>query len=314
MKKRKISKELLIGLFTATVFIVGYLGLNWLKNKNLFSGDYKLTAIYDYADGIENTASVMTRGFKIGTVEKVALDLEAGKITLTMNIFGEYKLQNNATATITSSLLGTKSVDIEMVGQSTGMLMPNDTIKTNRKPDMVTTLMADLPTLMGNLNGMMRNLNNLTSSLDNAFDDNSVNSLKATLSNVEGLTADLKNVVSSESANIKSAISNIESLTTSLNEMMPSVAESLENIESVTGSLSESTPQLLLNAITSLNGLSTMLRNLNNGTGSAGQLMQDKALYDNMSETLENLAVLLEDVKANPKKYINVSVFGGKNK
>ena len=57
-----------------------------------------------------------------------------------------------------------------------------------------------------------------------------------------------------------------------------------------------------------------LLENLNKGEGSAGKLMTDDSLYINLSATLDNLQALLADLKANPRKYINVSVFGGKNK
>jgi len=63
----------------------------------------------------------------------------------------------------------------------------------------------------------------------------------------------------------------------------------------------------------SLEGTSEVLKNLNEGKGSAGQILTDDSLYSNLSGTLETLNLLLQDMKANPKKYVHFSLFGKKN-
>jgi phospholipid/cholesterol/gamma-HCH transport system substrate-binding protein len=42
--------------------------------------------------------------------------------------------------------------------------------------------------------------------------------------------------------------------------------------------------------------------------------MNDKAAYDNMNKSIKDLDALLLDLKANPKRYVHFSVFGGKDK
>ena len=49
---------------------------------------------------------------------------------------------------------------------------------------------------------------------------------------------------------------------------------------------------------------------VNNGNGSAGKLINDPQLYDDMADAAEQLKLLLLDVKYNPNRYINFSVFG----
>lgn len=44
---------------------------------------------------------------------------------------------------------------------------------------------------------------------------------------------------------------------------------------------------------------------------SAGKLIYDRELYDNLTEASESLTLLLQDLKANPGRYIHISVFGG---
>ncbi|NLA48942.1 MAG: MCE family protein, partial [Bacteroidales bacterium] len=56
-----------------------------------------------------------------------------------------------------------------------------------------------------------------------------------------------------------------------------------------------------------------ILEKINKGKGSAGQLLTNDLLYSNLSESLESLNLLLQDMKANPKRYVHFSLFGKKN-
>ncbi len=54
--------------------------------------------------------------------------------------------------------------------------------------------------------------------------------------------------------------------------------------------------------------LDTVLQNLNDGQGTAGQLLHDKQLYENMNQTIGEMKSLIEAIKKDPKKYLNVKV------
>ena len=55
--------------------------------------------------------------------------------------------------------------------------------------------------------------------------------------------------------------------------------------------------------------LRTLLERIDRGEGTLGKLATDDALYVNANRAAESLASLLDDVRANPNKYINVSIF-----
>jgi phospholipid/cholesterol/gamma-HCH transport system substrate-binding protein len=56
-----------------------------------------------------------------------------------------------------------------------------------------------------------------------------------------------------------------------------------------------------------INGLLVSVKNPN---GSIGKLLEDGNLYNNLTAASENLSILLNDLKENPHRYINISVFG----
>ena len=64
----------------------------------------------------------------------------------------------------------------------------------------------------------------------------------------------------------------------------------------------------------SLKSVDNMISNLDKGKGSLGKLLNDDALYKNLNSTSTELELLLQDLRLNPTRYINVSLFGKKNK
>ena len=48
----------------------------------------------------------------------------------------------------------------------------------------------------------------------------------------------------------------------------------------------------------------SITRNLKNGQGTAGKMLTDQAMYDQLNRTLTDLNAILEDVRRNPRKYM----------
>jgi phospholipid/cholesterol/gamma-HCH transport system substrate-binding protein len=59
----------------------------------------------------------------------------------------------------------------------------------------------------------------------------------------------------------------------------------------------------------SLEKAAVLMDNMNKGQGSAGQFMTNDTLYTNLTNSLESLNAFLVDLKANPKRYLQFSVF-----
>ena len=51
-----------------------------------------------------------------------------------------------------------------------------------------------------------------------------------------------------------------------------------------------------------------LVTKLNAGEGTAGQLLKDKQLYENMNGAVSDLRDLITEIKKNPRKYLNVKV------
>ena len=65
----------------------------------------------------------------------------------------------------------------------------------------------------------------------------------------------------------------------------------------------------LFERLNSMTGrLDTLVTALNQGEGTAGQLLRDRQLYENMNSAVGELRQLLSDIRADPRKYLNVRV------
>ena len=57
-----------------------------------------------------------------------------------------------------------------------------------------------------------------------------------------------------------------------------------------------------------------MMAELESGQGTMGKLLKDETMYNNFTKTSKELELLLQDLRLNPTRYVNVSLFGKKNK
>lgn len=312
MKKKKISKEVLIGIFTLAVLIGGYFGFNFLKSRNVFNNDYTLYAYFDQAAGLENSASVIVQGFKIGTVEKIEFDINKKEFTVRMNIGGDYQLPANSIAKIgSSSLLGGKAVLIDL-GSGSDMLDNRATIKTSNELSLLDNAGEEFNTLKDNLSVLVDKVSGALDGINRALSTQNTEALTATMNNLSAVSNDLKQITGSNKAEISEIIENLSTLSSSLSKAAPDLERGLENLAAVSEALAQNAPGLAENAAKSVESLNAILASIQAGEGTAGKLVTDEEFYNNANATLNNLAVLLEDFKENPKKYINVSVFGSK--
>jgi phospholipid/cholesterol/gamma-HCH transport system substrate-binding protein len=180
-------------------------------------------------------------------------------------------------------------------------LKSGDAIETGVTLDMFDTLANELGDIKERVAVLLDNLNQTISGVDSLVDNNSKN-LTTTVASLNAIMADLKK------SNI---IGNIDGFCATLNQNGSKLDSIITDINSVTKALNEQhSGEKLAQAINEVN---TLLAKINSGSGSIGNLVSDEKLYKELAQASQNLSVLLADLKENPKRYINVTVFGGKS-
>jgi len=116
-------------------------------------------------------------------------------------------------------------------------------------------------------------------------------------------------MINETKTNLNNTLAKIEQLSKKLQYLLDNNAAHLDS----TLTLAPEAIANINNTLDSLQVLSTQLHNtlndLNEGKGSAGKFLKDETLYKRLLETTTSLDSLFQDIRTNPKKYINIKIF-----
>ena len=296
-----MRKEVKIGIVAVAVLLMAWAGIRFLSGLDVLGRSRTYTAHYEQVNGLQDAATVVISGVKVGQVTGVTLNTEQGGVDVTLSISSEYEIPVDSRAMLFSAgLMGGKSIEIKL-GQSKECLVSGDTIQTGVTLDMFDTLANELGDIKVKVVDLLDNLNQTIGGVDSLIDNNSKNLTRA-VANLNAIMADL---------NKSNIIGNIDSFCATLNQNGAKLDNIVTDINSVTKALNEQNAgEKLSQAINQINAL---LAKINSGSGSIGNLVSDEKLYKELAQASQNLSLLLADLKENPKRYINVTVFGKKS-
>jgi phospholipid/cholesterol/gamma-HCH transport system substrate-binding protein len=315
----KFSKEIRVGLLVTGALAALLWGMNYLKGIDVFSKASLYYAVYPNVDGLTPSSDVLMSGVKIGQVQKIKfLEDRSGYILATLRINGDVYISKTSIARIVSvDLLGGKAVNI-ILDPGTEAAVNGDTLKAEVETtlsaqvmpikDKAESLIASLDTLAVSLNAVVGsgNRNNLNSTIQN---------LDKTLANIERASGSLDRMLSSDQSKLNRMLANIESITANIRNNNEALGQALKNISAISDSLSKSNlTSTVNNADLTLREASIILNKINKGEGTMGMLINNDSLYRALEQSAVDLDKLLVDLKANPGRYVRISVFGGKSK
>lgn len=296
-----MRKEVKIGIYAVVILLAAWAGIRFLSGLDVLGRNKSYNAHYEQVNGLQDAAAVVLRGVKIGQVTGITINTEEGGVDVKLSVDSSYDIPVNSKAMmISAGLMGGKSIEI-VLGDATEVLENGATIEGGITPDMFETLGSELGDVKERVSILLDNLNNTVSGVDSLIDNNS-KSITLAIANLQKVMADL------ERSNI---VSNIDGLCASLNDAMPKIDSIVTDLQTVSASLRENeSGKKLAEAIAEVNSL---LAKFNSGNGTVGKLVSDEQLYVRLAEASQNLSALLADLKENPKRYINVTVFGKKS-
>ncbi len=308
----KLSNEVKVGI-AVVITIAGLVwGLNYLKGTDLFATTNKYFVVYNNVNGIVKSNPVVMNGYKIGKVDKIVYtDDKSGRLVVTLKIDDNIFVPKSSNAVIVSSdLLGSKAIELEF-GNDRMPAENGDTLVGN----VESGLTEQIKPLKNKAEGLVTSLDSLSFALSQLLNDNSRNSLNKTFANLEKISSGLDQLINADNSRLRSFIANADGVAGNLNKNSNNINSILSNVNSLSDSLS----RLQLNAtIERLNKtvseLSDVLAKIESGQGSLGKLVNNDSLYVNLNNASANLDKLLIDLKANPGRYVHVSVFGRKDK
>lgn len=307
----KLKREVKVGLFALITLAALYWGTNLLKGRDFFNRNNKYYATYDQVNGIQKASAIVIKGYKVGVISDITYDpLRSEKIVIEFSIKNKFRIPDNSSARIYSDgILGGKAVEIEL-GSSEQYLNNGDTLRSFREKDLFDIAGSELEFMKQKINKMAGDISETLIGVNSLLADNAEN-ISVTLGNLADMSTTLSNVIKTEEEDMRSIIDNMNALSSTLRNNAEKIDGIMTNVESFTDSLSQSNIPSLVNSLTaSLGEVNTALAKVNNSEGTLGKLVGDEALYDSLVAASGSLAALLDDLKANPKRYVQFSLFG----
>lgn len=307
----KFTKEIKVGFLAVLGIMMSVFSYNYLKGINLFDKNRKFIVKYEKVDGLSVSNPVTMNGFKIGKVQKINFNSKnTRELLVDIIIDNDVIFPKTSLAELyETGLIGGKAIAIipDYKNDST-IAIDGDYLKGVIKPGLTELVNQILPQVQLQIEAVMKNAEIVLQNINTLFDDETKKELKSSIEDFSNLTSSL----SETSDEISKLITdNSENLTNSLSDFR----SASNNIKSITDSLnSDDIKSITMNLNSLVNNLNSITTSLKNSEGTAGKLINDKSIYDNLENATNQLNRLIEDIKLNPSRYINFSVFGKKNK
>lgn len=293
----KITKEVKIGVAFVIALFLLYFGISFLKGINIFTPSNSYTVVFDDVAGLLIADAVTVNGLKVGQVFDMNINPEDPKTVLVhIRMDKGMKIPVGSKILLEPGMISSAALLLEPKFGVTEYYTSDDLIKGEKKSglmDAAATIIPKVENLLPKLDSILIGVNQLANGED----------LKQTLANANALTAELTK--SSQQVN---------TLLATLNKDMPAISKNLvattDNFETLSNQAKEidlvSTFNKLDSTMTNIQYLSSKLTSKD---GSVGLLLNDTKMYEELNDAIKNASLLMEDLKQNPSKYINVKVF-----
>lgn len=304
----KVSREIktaVLVLMSILLFIWGY---NFLKGKNLFDNNNKLYVIYENVAGLAPSAPVTLNGLTIGKVNSITINPD-GKLLVELHITTDFPISKSSIAEIyDSGLVGGRQIAIKPNLLDKNYTVSGDYLKASSKLGLTDALAQQLEPLQAKIQELLKNADVLFTNVNDVLDTQTRQNLKSSIASLNATLSEF----SVASKNVNELLAENKS---KLNNTLKNVDKVSGNFATISDSLAKANlGQTVKNLEKTLAKVDKIMAELEQGKGTMGKLIKDETMYTNFSKTSKELELLLQDVRLHPTRYVNVSLFGKKNK
>jgi phospholipid/cholesterol/gamma-HCH transport system substrate-binding protein len=304
----KFTKEIGIGILIIMGTLMSVFSYNYLKGINLFEKTRTFKVIYSKVDGLTPSNPVTLNGYKIGKVQKINFNSNNTKeLIVDIIISNDVKFSKSSKAELyETGLIGGKAIAIIPDYNDTNIAKTGDYLEGILKPGLTELVNQILPQVQLQFETVMKEAEKVFSSFNSILDESTKKDLKNAVYKINLLSNSLSNA----SKNIDNLILDIKP---NLNSTIKNLNSAALNINEISSKISNSKlDTIFLNLDKTISNLSKITNKINSGQGSIGELIYNDSLFNNIENLTKELDELIYDIKVNPSRYINISVFGKK--
>ena len=284
------------------MFIIGF---SYLKGNHVFISDRTFYAIYDDVEGISKGTPVTISGFNVGSIQNIEFFNDSEKLLVKFRVENKINFSKNSIAQIyETGLIGGKALAV--ITKPGIVAKSGDTLSSAIAPGLTELVNDKLSPLQEKIESTFVSADSLLIAINNILDNqtqsnikNTFEDLSETVENVKFSTSKFENLLEENENKISNIINRIDITSSNLSNFSNSFADLEKTIE---------------NFSKTSDNLNLILSEISSGNGTFNKLIFDDSIINSLNSASENINLLLEDLRLNPKRYVHFSLFGKKNK
>lgn len=305
----KLTREIKTAILVISSILLFIWGYSFLKGRDLLSNNKKIYVQFDNVEGLVKSASVTLNGLVVGKIADISINQTTGKLLVELQLSTDFPLSKSSIATIYEpGFIAGKQIAIYPNYSDKRIAVDNDTLVGTVKLGLTESLSKKWTPIQEKIEKLMLNADDLITGLNNVLDKRGQADLKTSLSELSQTieqfhksSISLNTILDDNKGQINGVVSNINKVSSDFSK----ISDSLNKAD-----LGKTIKELQKTLAT----VDKLMADLQAGKGTMGKMLTDDAVYTNLAKTSRELELLLQDVRLNPTRYINVSVFGKKNK
>jgi phospholipid/cholesterol/gamma-HCH transport system substrate-binding protein len=328
----KRRNEVAVGLAVILGLALIVFGTIWLQGLHLGQEQKVVKARFDDAGSLLPGNAVKLRGVRVGRVETIELEPSGAGVIVTMTINPDVRLPEDPIVLLSPET---------MFGDWQAQINPRAAFpqyKYTESPDPAVLpgfTLPDISRLTAVADEIATNLKMLSGRFESAFTEETAGNVRDAIQNIESVSAQLTSLIEKQQKNADEVAQGLQTTSQSLGEAAETARRAFSQFEtaisggrltgivenmqrataqtdSLAGVLLKTSQQVRNTAITAdsaLRAVGAVALSIQRGEGSLGKFVRDTALYFRMTEATREVQLLLHDLRANPRKYINLKIF-----
>ncbi|TRX40882.1 MlaD family protein [Flavobacterium restrictum] len=305
----KITREIKTAILVITAILLFIWGYSFLKGRDLFSHYTTLYVQYDNVEGLSKSAPVTLNGLTIGKVNSITINPENGKLSVELQLKTDFPISKSSIAAIYEpGIIAGKQIAIYPNFEDKTLVLDGGQLAGNVKLGLTETVAEKLVPVQQKVEKLLANVDKLVTGLNTVLDEKGQENLKTslaefseTMKQLHKTSTNVNTIFDENKAQLKGTLTNFNKMSSNFSK----ISDSLHKVD---------LGKTVKNLNVTLAKVDAIMSNLETGKGTAGKLLKDETLYKNLTSTSKELELLLQDVRLYPTRYVNVSLFGKKNK
>ena len=305
----KLSREIKTAILVISAILLFIWGYSFLKGRDLFTSYKTFYVEYANVEGLTMSSPVTINGLNIGKVNSINLDNKSGKLLVELQVNSDYPISKSSLAEIYApSPIGGRQIAIIPNTEDKSIAVSGDYLKSSSKLGLTDALALQIEPLKDKIEKLLDNANTMLVSVNGVLDAKTRENLRSSLANLNEVMVEFKSIS-------KSTNSLLEDNKSKIGNTITNVEKASANFTKVSDSLAKINLGPTVKTLEkTLANVDKMLADMQSGKGTMGKLMKDDAMYNNFTKASKELELLLQDLRLHPTRYVNVSLFGKKEK